>query len=386
MIIGIPKETLPNEKRVAATPDTVEKYVKLGFEVQVQSGAGEGIFISDDEYRAAHARIVESVEVLFATSDIVLKVKQPHMNTQIGRHEADLLREGSTLITFLHPAAPESRDMVKKLRDRNITSFTMDGIPRISRAQRMDALTSMSTITGYKAMLMAANTIPKFFPMIGTAIGTIKPANVLVIGAGVVGLQAVATAKRLGAVVKIVDIREEARKEAASLGAKVAGFDVPPELAKGQGGYAKALPADWLAKEHEVLAPLAAEADVIILCALIPGELAPVLITESMVKSMKPGSVIVDVSIDQGGNCAVTCGGKEVEHNGVIVSGIQNIPGRMAVHASWLYAQNMYHYVENLFSKGCTQMNMDDEIVKSSLVTCQGKILFQGLLKVLNEN
>ncbi len=384
-MIGIPKETLPSEKRVAATPETVEKYRKLGFDVHVQSNAGEGIFISDDEYRKAGATIVASVETLFATSDIILKVKQPHLNSQIGKHEADLVREGSTLVTFLHPAAPENHAMIKKLRDRNITSFTMDGIPRISRAQRMDALTSMSTVTGYKAVLMAASHLPKFFPMIGTAIGTIKPANVLVIGAGVVGLQAMATAKRLGAIVKAVDIREEARKEATSIGAKVVGFEVPPDLAKGEGGYAKALPADWLAKEHELLEPVVKESDVIILSALIPGELAPVLITEKMINGMKPGSVIIDVSIDQGGNCALTDPGKEIVSNRVLVSGIQNIPGRMAVHASWLYAQNMYNYVENLFPKGPAKMNLDDEIVKSSIVTHNHKILFKGLLKVLKD-
>jgi NAD(P) transhydrogenase subunit alpha len=385
MIIGIPKETLPNEKRVAATPETVEKYRKLGFEVQVESKAGEGIFISDEEYRKAGATVETSVEKLFSTSDVILKVKQPHFNSLVGKHEADLLREGSTLVTFLHPAAPENREMIKTLRDRNITAFTMDGIPRISRAQRMDALTSMSTITGYKAVLMAANRLPKFFPMIGTAIGTIKPANVLVIGAGVVGLQSIATAKRLGAVVKAIDIRDEARKEAASIGAKIAGFDVPAELAKGEGGYAKALPSEWLSREYEVLDPVVKESDVIILSALIPGELAPVLVTEKMVREMKPGSVIVDVSIDQGGNCAVTDPGKEVEVNGVIVSGIQNIPGRMAVHASWLYAQNMYHYVENLFPKGPGSMNLEDEIVKSSTVTSNRMILFKGLLKALKD-
>jgi H+-translocating NAD(P) transhydrogenase subunit alpha len=385
MIIGIPKEILPNEKRVAATPETVEKYRKLGFEVQVQTGAGEGIFFYDEDYRKAGAQIVDAVEELFLTSDVVLKVKQPYFNSVVGKHEADMLREGSTLVTFLHPAARDNHEMAKKLRDRNITSFTMDGIPRISRAQRMDALTSMSTVSGYKSVLMAACRLPRFFPMIGTAIGVIKPANVLVVGAGVVGLQAIATAKRLGAVVRALDIREEARTEAASLGAKVVGFDVPAELSKGEGGYAKALPDEWLDKEVEAIAPFVKEADIIILSALIPGSLAPVLVTEKMVEGMSPGAIIIDVSIDQGGNCALTVPGKEIEAHGVTVSGIQNIPGSVAVHATWLYAQNLYYYIENLFPQGPGPMNFEDEIVKSSLVTHNRQILFKGLLAVLKE-
>jgi NAD(P) transhydrogenase subunit alpha len=310
-------------------------------------------------------------------------VKQPAFNDMLQKHEAEMLREGSMLITFLHPAAPANHPLVLMLRDRDITSFTMDGIPRISRAQRMDALTSMSTVTGYRSVIIAANHLSKFVPMIGTAIGTVKPANFLIVGAGVVGLQATATAKRLGAVVKVVDIRDEARKEAASLGAKVPGFEVPPELASGDGGYAKALPESWLKKEQEALDPLVQEADVIILSALVPGERAPILITQPMAETMNPGSVIMDVSIDQGGNCEFTTPGCFTERNGIAVCGKANIPGQMAVHASWLYAHNLYYYVENLFKKGLPQPDFEDEIVKRSLVTYQKKILFKGALKAM---
>jgi len=385
MRMAIPKEILPEERRVAATPETVAKYVALGFEVLVEASAGEGIGRGDDEYAAAGAKIIAGAEKLFAQADVVLKVKQPIHSDAAGKHEVDMLREGAMLITFLHPAAPDNHDMVKMLRDRNITSLTMDGIPRITRAQRMDALTSMSTVTGYKSVLIAANEMSIFIPMMGTAIGTIKPAAVLVVGAGVVGLQAIATAKRLGGVVKAVDIREEARKEAASLGAKIAGFEVPAELAAGEGGYARALPEEWLAREREALAPLVTEADVVILSALVPGEVAPTLITEKMALSMKTGSVIIDVSIDQGGNCAITEPGAMISRQGIRVCGIKNIPGRMAVHASWLYAMNMYHYVENLFRNGLDKPDLDDDIVRHSLVTHQGKILYAGALKAMGE-
>jgi NAD(P) transhydrogenase subunit alpha len=385
MIIGIPKEVMPREKRVAATPDTVTKYVELGFELMVESSAGEGVYCSDDAYQKAGARIISQVEALFDSADLILKVKQPCFNETINKHEADMIRNGATLITFLHPAAPSNHHIIRKLRDKNVTSFTMDGIPRISRAQKMDALTSMSTVTGYKSVLIAANNLPTFIPMIGTAIGTVKPATFLVIGTGVVGLQAIATAKRLGAVVQAMDIREQARNEAASLGAKVSGFEVPEELALGKGGYAKALTAEWLEKEKEALTPLLLQADGIILSALVPGELAPILVTDEMVRSMKPGAAIIDVSIDQGGNCEVTEPGKEVFKHDVYICGMQNIPGRMPIHSTWLYANNMYHYVENLFKKGRDKMDMEDEIVSASLVTYQGKIFFEGALKAMGE-
>lgn len=384
MRIAVPKEIMANERRVAATPETVAKYRKAGFEVFVESGAGAGIFADDESYRAAGARIVGDPQELLAAGELVLKVKQPMFNSKVGRHEVDMMVPGATLVTFLHPAAPESHDMVRKLRDRGITSFTMDGIPRITRAQSMDALTSMSTCTGYRAMLDAARLLPKFVPMIGTAIGAIKPAEVLVVGAGVVGLQAIATAKRLGAVLRAWDIREAARNDASSLGAKAEGFDVPADVALAEGGYARALPASWLEKERAALAPFVARADIVILSALVPGELAPILVTREMVASMRPGSVIVDVSIDQGGNCALTMAGEEIVANGVTVSGIQNIPGRLPVHSTWLYAENMVRYIENLF-KGRALPDLDDEIVRNSLVTMGRVIHHQAALQAMGE-
>lgn len=383
MIIAVPKEILVHENRVAALPETVEQYVQMGFDVHVQASAGEGVLRSDEEYRRAGASVVDDARELLASADVVLKVKQPASNESLGLHEAEMIREGAVLITFLHPAAPWNHAMVRTLRDRNITSLTMDGIPRISRAQPMDALTSMSTVTGYKAVLMAANWLPRFIPMIGTAIGTVKPAKFLVVGAGVVGLQAIATAKRLGGSVQAVDIREDARKGADSLGAKVAGFETPPEITVDQEGCACSLPHEWLEKERNLIAPLAREADIVILSALVPGEVAPVLITEETVAQMKPGAVVVDVAIDQGGNCAATEAGVETVKHRVLLCGLSNIPGSMPVHASWLYANNVLHYVKNLFKKGLDRPDLDDDIVQHSLVTHQGKILHHGTLKAM---
>ena len=233
MIVGIPKEILEHEGRVAALPSEVAEYVAMGFDVLVETKAGAAAFKSDDDYKAAGAEVVENVADLWSRADIILKVKQPEPNTALGKHEAELMPEGKMLITFLHPANPSNHGYVRTLAKRNVTALTMDGIPRISRAQSMDALSSMSTITGYKSVIMAAYHLPEFIPMIGTAIGATKPKNVLCIGTGVVGLQAVATAKRLGGQVKAWDIREAARTEADSLGAKIAGFDVPAEVAMG---------------------------------------------------------------------------------------------------------------------------------------------------------
>jgi NAD(P) transhydrogenase subunit alpha len=385
MIIAVPKEIMTDERRVAAIPETVAKYIELGFTVKVEAGAGRGAFHTDEAYAKAGAVIETDVKRLWAEADLVLKVKEPIFNSALQQDEADLIRPGATLITFLHPATPANHPMVEKLRARNITALTMDGIPRISRAQRMDALTSMSTLTGYKAVLTAAAHLPVVLPMVGTAIGAIKPAVVLVVGAGVVGLQAIATAKRLGAVVTAVDIRAQAREACASLGAKVEGFFVPDEMAQSADGYACRLPDDWLQQERDALAPLAARADAIVLSALVPGEVAPVLIAAETVRGMRPGSVIVDVAIDQGGNCALTKPGALHTVDDVLICGTKNIPGSLPVHATWLYANNMYYFVENLFKKKKGKIDFDDEIVASATVTRDGRIVHAGTLKAMGK-
>lgn len=383
MIIGVPTEIMPGEHRVSATPETVKKMVAEGAKVLVQKGAGEGAFFSDAQYREAGADLVDREDEIFEKADVILKVKEPLFNEKLGKHESDMLREGQYLITFLHPAAPVNHKSMEKLRDTGAISLTLDGIPRISRAQAMDALTSMSTVAGYKGVLMAANKLAKFLPMTGTAVGVIQPAKVVVIGTGVAGLQAVATAKRLGAMVTAVDIRPDAIEYAKSAGAqKALDPGVPPEIAIGEGGYAQRLPDEWLKKEREFLKPIIKDADIVILTALIPGKEAPVLITDDMVKSMAPGSVIIDIAIDQGGNCSVTKAGEEIDYNGVTVSGVKNIPGNMPTSSTWMFANNIYNLLAYLAKDGKIVLDREDPIVKSSLTTIDKKIVHAGANEV----
>lgn len=376
--IGIPKEIMPGEGRVSTVPDVVKKMVQEGAKVLVEKNAGLGSFFTDEEYKEAGATIVDDVEKIFAEADIILKVKEPLENTEKGKHEVDMMKKGQCLITFLHPASKVNHDMVKALAKKGVISLTLDSVPRISRAQGMDALTSMSTVAGYKSVLLAANHLPKFMPMIGTAVGMIKPANVMVLGTGVAGLQAVATAKRLGAVVSAADIRPDAREQAMSLGAKIIELPVPAEVAVGEGGYAKKLPQEWLEKEIDALKPHVAESDVVILSALIPGQVAPILISEEMVKSMKQGSIIIDISIDQGGNCEITDPGNIYEKHGVTIVGTKNIPGMMPTSATWMFAQNIYNYLANIVDDGKININLDDEIIDKSLVTMDSKVVHAG--------
>jgi NAD(P) transhydrogenase subunit alpha len=383
LAIGIPKEIMEGERRVAAIPDTVKKMVSEGANVLVEEGAGLGSYFSDEDYKAAGARLVGSAEELFREADIILKVKEPLFNRNIGKHEVDLMKEGQCIVSFLHPAAPANHEMIKNLASKRVISFTLDSIPRISRAQSMDALTSMSTVAGYKGMIMAANTLPKFLPMMGTAVGMIRPAQVLVIGIGIAGLQAIATAKRLGAVAHATDIRPDACEQGKSLGAKIIDLGIPPEIAVGEGGYAKKLPDEWLRKEQEILRGVAPEMDVVFLSALVPGKRAPTLITEETVKSMKPGSTIVDVAIDQGGNGELTEPGKIVEKHGVNIIGILNIPGTIPTSSTWMFANNVYNYVAYLVEDGRIKLDATDEIIASSLVTRDGRVVHQGALEAM---
>lgn len=378
LVFGIPKEIMPGERRVAGIPETVKKLTASGAKVLVEKGAGVGSFFPDEEYVKAGAEIVDDVEKLFAEADIILKVKEPLFNSEKNKHEVDMMHEGQVLITFLHPAAPANHEMVKQLTAKGVTALTLDGIPRISRAQAMDALTSMSTVAGYKAVLMAANRLPKFMPMIGSAVGMIPPATVTVIGTGVAGLQAVATAKRLGAVVNAIDIRPDAVEHAKSLGAKPVETGVPAEIAIGEGGYAKALPEEWLIKEREAIKDTIIKSDVVVATALVPGRLAPVLITEEMVKAMKPGSAIVDVAIDQGGNCELTVGGEVIEKYGVSIDGTKNIPGMVPESSTTMFARNVLNYASHLVKDGKVVIDLDDEITASSLVCKDGELVHAG--------
>ncbi len=386
LVFGVPKEIMPGERRVSAIPETVEKLVAGGATVLVEKGAGEGAHISDDDYRGAGARIVEDVAVLYAQSNVVLKAKEPLFNADKDKHEVEMMPRGQLLVTFLHPAAPANHEMVNKLLEQGVTALTLDGIPRISRAQAMDALTSMSTVAGYKSVLMAANRIARFLPMIGSAVGMIKPANVLVLGTGVAGLQAVATAKRLGAVVTAVDIRPDAAEHARSLGAKIIDTGVPADVAMGEGGYAKHLPQEWLLREREAIAETAAASDIIVSMALVPGKLAPILLTEKMVQAMTPGSAIIDVAIDQGGNCELTVGGEIIEKYGVSIEGTKNIPGLVPASSTLMLARNIYNYIAYFIKEGRIELDLDDEIIASSIVAREGELLHAGAREAMGLN
>ena len=383
MIIGIPKEIMQNEKRVAAIPETVTKFINDGATVLVEAGAGEGSYSMDYHYQEAGATIVQNVEEIYNNADVILKVKEPLFNEEKQCHEIDMMKKGQHLITFLHPASPVNHEMIRNLAAKGVIGLTLDGVPRISRAQSMDALTSMSTCAGYKGMLMAADDLAKFIPQIFSAVGMLKPANVLVVGAGVSGLQAIATAKRLGAVVYAADIRPDACEQAKSLGAKIIDLGIPVEEAVGKGGYANSLSQELLEKEREVLTSVIKDMDIVLLTALVPGKVAPVLVNQAMVKLMHPGSVIVDISIDQGGNCSATEPGQVVRKNGVIIQGIKNIPGRVPTSSTNMFAKNVYNLLSYLQKDGKIVLDMKDEIVSSIVVTIDEKIVHKGALEAM---
>ncbi|MGV8963763.1 MAG: NAD(P) transhydrogenase subunit alpha [Candidatus Saccharimonadaceae bacterium] len=386
MTIGIPKEIMMGEARVAASPETVKKFIQDGKKVLIEKDAGINSLYHDEDYLAMGAELISDPIELYKRSDLILKVKEPLFNELLGMHEVDMMHKGQYLITFIHPASPVNHGMVKKLAAAGVTSLTLDGIPRISRAQNMDALTSMSTCAGYKGILMAANDLSIFMPQMFTAVGMLKPAKVLVIGVGVAGLQALATAKRLGAITYGADIRPAALEQTKSLGAKVIEFDIPAEIAVAAGGYANKLSNEWLLKEREVLAAVIPDMDIIFCSALIPGKVAPIVITEEMVKTMKKGSVIVDVSIDQGGNCEITTPGKKEIKHGIMIQGIKNIPGLLPTSSTWMFANNVYNLVKYLAKDAEMVLDLNDEIVRSILVTFNGEIVHEGTKEAMGIN
>ena len=373
MHIGIPVEIRGGETRVAATPETVKKYTDKGFHVVlVQSGAGAGASITDEAYNAAGATIVASAAELYSQSQIVLKVRGPDAN------ELTMMRKDAVLLGLL---VPHQADGIAALATHGLTAFAMEKLPRISRAQSMDVLSSQANIAGYKAVLMAANIYQKFFPMLMTAAGTVKAARVLILGAGVAGLQAIATAKRLGAVVEASDVRPAVKEQIESLGAKF--LDVPyitdeeREIAQGVGGYARPMPADWMRRQAELVHDRAVQADVVITTALIPGRPAPVLIKEETVRAMKPGSVIVDMAVEAGGNCPLSELDKIVIKHGIHLIGISNLPGLVAADSSALYARNLMNFLNLMLDakSGEFKIDREDEIVDGTIVCTDGEII-----------
>ncbi|MBI1744188.1 Re/Si-specific NAD(P)(+) transhydrogenase subunit alpha [Candidatus Acetothermia bacterium] len=371
MKIAIPKEIVPNERRVSVVPETAARLVKSGLAVRVEAGAGVGANFSDQAYKNTGTTVVSDPLALYDEADVVLKVQKPVMNTALGNHEVELLREGTVLISFLQPML--NPDLVQMLAQRKITAFSMDAIPRTTRAQSMDALSSQSTVAGYKAVLLAANAAKKLFPMLTTAAGTITPAKVFILGAGVAGLQAIATAKRLGAIVQAFDVRPAVKQEVESLGAKFVGLTM--QEAADKSGYAKELSEEQNRKNRELIAQYAKDADIVITTALVPGKKAPVLITKEMIHQMKTGAVIVDLAAEQGGNCEATKAGQEIADNGVTVLGPVNLPSMMSCHASQMYSKNITTLLQLMVKDGKLNLDFNDEIIKGCCITHEGKIL-----------
>jgi len=369
--IGIPKEIYPNECRVAATPDTVKKLQKLGFEVLIESGAGEAANFQNHVYSEAGCGIVPDTETLWANADILLKVRAPQMHPTLGKHEAELLKSNHTLISFIWPG--QNPELLDKLAATNASVIAMDAVPRISRAQKLDALSSMANIAGYRAVIEAANNFGRFFTGQITAAGKVPPAKVMVIGAGVAGLAAIGAARSLGAIVRAFDTRPVVKEQVESLGAEFLELNFQ-EDGSGQGGYAKVMSKEFIAAEIALFAQQAKEVDIIITTALIPGKKAPLLITEEMVSSMKEGSVVVDLAAEQGGNCAVTKPNEIYRYKGVTIIGLTDLPSRMATQASQLYGSNLCHLLTDMGGSENYKIDLEDEVVRGALVLHEGNI------------
>jgi len=370
--IGIPQEIAPGERRVAVIPDTVRTLVKAGAAVLVQAGAGAKAFHADQAYADAGATVVPDAAALWLQADAVLKIQPPMPGGPGGKHEAECLREGAVLVCLLNPLS--NLDLVKTLVQRRVTAFSMDAVPRSTRAQRMDVLSSMATIAGYKAALIAAEIAPKLFPMFVTAAGTIAPSRVLVVGAGVAGLQAIATVRRLGAVVEGFDIRPAVKEEVESLGATFVGPKLSAEEAQDAQGYAKALSAEKQQEAQELLRARVPQADVIITTARIPGRTAPRLISDADLAKMKPGSVILDLAADSGGNCEGSVAGETIVRHGVTIVGPLGLDSMAPVHASQMYSRNLLNFLQLMLKDGALTFDFEDDIIRDTCITHEGTV------------
>ncbi len=375
--VGVPKETYPGERRVALIPAALAAVIKAGAEVLVEVGAGEAAGFADEAYAERGARLVASRAELFEKAEVVLQVRCYGANPEAGRDDLSRMRAGQTLIGFWEPlSAPKA---VEEAARTGITAFAMELMPRITRAQSMDALSSMATVAGYKAVLLAADRLPKMFPLLMTAAGTLAPAKVFVLGAGVAGLQAIATARRLGAVVEAYDVRPAVKEQVESLGAKF--LELPLETAgvEDKSGYAKALDEEFYRRQRELMARAVAEHDVVITTAAVPGRRAPVLVTREMVAAMRPGSVIVDLAAERGGNCELTRPGETVVEGGVTILGPLNLPSSVPVHASQMYARNISTFLLSMVKEGRLAPDAHDEIVRETMIIDRGQVVHPQL-------
>jgi len=371
MLIGVPREIASGERRVALVPEVVSQLTKAGHRVVVERGAGLRAGFTDEAYRTAGCDLADSADEIYATAQMLLKVQRPARN-EAGEAELDQMTEGSVLIGLLQPSGDPA--LFQQLAERRIIACSMELVPRTTRAQMMDALSSQSTVAGYKAVLIAANALQKFFPMLMTAAGTVRPARVLVIGAGVAGLQAIATARRIGAVVEAFDTRPVTKEQVQSLGATFVELDMHGEDAQDAGGYARELSKDHIRREKELIHKRALQADVIITTALIPGKPAPMLVDAETVAAMRPGSVIVDLAGEQGGNCELSVPGETVVRNDVTIIAPLHISSDLAYHASQMYSKNVAALVTLLAPKGELNLNFGDDIISAVCVTAEGEI------------
>ena len=377
MLIAVPKEILPGENRVALIPSSISALTKAGLDVLVESGAGAGCFYSDQAYEEAGAKIAQNATALYSSAKIIFKVRPPESA------EVNQLCEGAVLICLMD--AFFRLDLMEQMAAKKISGFGLEFVPRITRAQSMDVLSSMAAIAGYRAVIEAAGLLPKYFPMLMTSAGTITPARVFVIGAGVAGLMAIATAKRLGAVVEAYDTRPAVKEHVESVGAQFVEFDLETEGSEDAGGYAKAQSDDFYRKQQEQMKTKVASVDVVITTAAIPGKQAPVLITDDMLQGMQPGSVIVDLAAERGGNTEGAAAGEVVEKHGVRIIGYTDYPSRSSVHASQLYAKNITTFLLNMVKEGEFAIDLEDEIVKGSLIVHDGQVVHE-MIKPLLEN
>jgi len=381
MILGTVKETFPGERRVALVPAILPFLTKIGHEIVIEAGAGVAAGYPDQEYVDKGAKILSSRAEVFQSADAILQVRAYGANPDNGASDVEMLREGQTLFGNFEPLT--AAEQVKAVAGRKVTLFAMEMIPRISRAQSMDVLSSMATIAGYKAVLLAASQLPKMFPMMMTAAGTLKPAKVFVIGAGVAGLQAAASAKRLGAQVEAYDVRAEVKDQVESVGAKFVEFNLDTGEAQDSGGYAKALGEEFYRKQREAMGKVIAENDVVITTAAVPGKKAPILITAEMVRGMASGSVIVDLAAERGGNCELTEPGQNVDVDGVTVMGPENIAATVPYHASQMYAKNVANLIVHLTKEGKLEFDREDEIVRETMVTQDGDVVHTRVREAL---
>ncbi len=381
MIVGVPKEVFPNERSVAVVPGVVPSLVNAGLTVLIEKRAGAQAGFTDEEYTAKDARIVDSRDELFSQADILLTVHGPGRHSDAGSADIERLRSGQIVIGFLDPlGTPQG---IQELAGRGVIAFSMELIPRITRAQAMDALSSLATVAGYKAVLLAAEALSKMFPMMMTAAGTITPAHVFIVGAGVAGLQAIATARRLGAVVQAYDVRPAVKEQVESLGATFIELELETKEAEDKGGYAKAMGEEFYRKQREMMTGVVADSDVVITTASIPGKRAPVLVTAEMVTGMHPGAVIVDLAAERGGNCELTRPGETIVEHGVTIRGPVNITATVPYHTSQMYAKNITNFLLHLVKDGKIELNTDDEITTGTLVTNTGEVVHPRVRELL---